>query len=190
MGSKRKGTDVSTPLTVSIVNNEEVSPLEKTTQMLKDMRVQTNDSVMNSLQACFDFQISLESEQENLMACSNQIKNELENRIQHAREACREESDDLYRMKVALKKLQAEKFALHQELNEMDASEKEKRERIRQYEIESELEIEAIDQVEAERKDQVPRLKNLISLYAMITGIKWDYDREDLLAGQVVRILA
>jgi hypothetical protein len=47
-------------------------------------------------------------------------------------------------------------------------------------------ELEELDSVEYERIQQVPKIKNQISLYAKTTGIKWDYHREHSLAGQVV----
>ena len=50
----------------------------------------------------------------------------------------------------------------------------------------TQYELEELDSVEYERIQQVPKIKNQISLYAKTTGIKWDYHREHLLAGQVV----
>jgi hypothetical protein len=55
------------------------------------------------------------------------------------------------------------------------------------HQEEASQEIESIDQVEEERKRQVPRLKTQISLFASTTGIKWDFSQEDLLSGSVVR---
>lgn len=48
--------------------------------------------------------------------------------------------------------------------------------------------VESIDLVEECRQIQVPRLKHQISLYANTTGIKWDFEDDSLLAGQVVSI--
>jgi len=58
-------------------------------------------------------------------------------------------------------------------------------EKIKKYVLESNQEIEKIDEVEEQRKKELPRLKQQISLLATATGIKWDYDYVDALVGEV-----
>ena len=189
--SKRKGTDVPMTMssTVSVSYDEGDFSWTETRQKLKDMRssYSAND-MLASFRTCLDLQSDLENQQSHVVQESENIKSRLENRIEMAREACKEESDDLYRMQVRLEHLQADRQALHQALEELDGIETETRERIIQCQEVASEQIESIDQVEAERMRQVPRLKQQISLYATTTGIKWDFDEEDVLAGQVVRI--
>ena len=92
-------------------------------------------------------------------------------RIELAREACKEESDDLYRMQLTLEQLQADRQALLQSLEELDSLEVETKERILQHKEVASLHMEDMDQVEAERMDKVPRLKQQISL---VCHVDWN----------------
>ena len=159
----------------------------ETRQKLKEMRSFSFDELLSSFDTCMSMQQELEQEQATVLKTSQNIKNQLHQRIEMAREACKEESDDLYRMQMTLEQLQADRQALLQSLEEIDALQVESKNRILHYKKVAAQHVELMDQVEAERMRQVPRLKQQISLYATTTGIKWDFDEEHVLAGQVVR---
>jgi hypothetical protein len=143
--------------------------------------------LLASLDTYISLQGDLEKEQSNAVNHSERIKKKLKSHIEIACEACKEESDDLYRMQLHLDQLRADRQALHQALEELDGIETETKERILINQEMASQQIESIDQVEANRMRQVPHLKKQISLYATTTGIKWDFEEEDVLAGQVVR---
>ena len=159
----------------------------ETRQKLKELRYFSSDDLLASLDTCISLQGDLEKEESNAADHSERIKKKLESRIEVARKACREESDDFYRMQLHVEQLRADRQALRQALEELDGIETETKERILVNQETASQQIESIDQVEADRMRQVPRLKQQISLYATTTGIKWDFEEEDLLAGQVVR---
>jgi uncharacterized membrane protein YccC len=158
----------------------------KTRQKLKELRSFSADDLLSSLDTCLSLQGELEKEQCNAVSGAQNIKNKLAERIEMAREACREESDDVYQKQLLLEQLRADKRALQDALEELDGIETETKERIHVCQEMASAQIESIDQVEADRMRQVPRLKQQISLYATTTGIKWDFDEENVLAGQVV----
>lgn len=187
--SKRKGHEYSSAMTtasstVSVSYNDDWL---ETCQKLKEMRSFSMDDLLSSFDTCLSLQQDLQEDQATVLKTSQNIKNQLDNRIEMAREACKEESNDLYRMQMKLEQLQADRQALLDSLEELDSLKVETKDRILQYKEEASQYVELMDQVEAERMKQVPRLKQQISLYATTTGIKWDFDEEHLLAGQVVR---
>lgn len=187
--SKRKGTDYSATIpsssTVSVSYDDET--WMETRQKLKELRYNfSGDDLLAPLDTCISLQSDLEKEQSNAANHSEGIRKKLESLIEMAREACKEESDDLYRIQLRLDQLRADRQALHQALEELDGIETETKERILAHQEMASQQIESIDQVEADRMRQVPRLKQQISLYATTTGIRWDFEEENVLAGQVV----
>jgi len=190
--SKRKGTDYSTtiptivPSTVSVLYDDEWL---ETRQELKGMRSFSVDDLITSFSACMDLQHDLQQEQNAIIQQSQDIKSKLQDRIDMARQACQEESNVLYRMQLTLEQLEADRQALIQSLQDIDSLIVETKQRILEYKKVASQHVELMDQVEAERMCQVPRLKQQISLYATTTGIKWDFDEENVLAGQVVCIV-
>mmetsp|Transcript_14701 Transcript_14701/g.20782 ORF Transcript_14701/g.20782 Transcript_14701/m.20782 type:complete len:251 (-) Transcript_14701:51-803(-) len=160
----------------------------ETHQMLQDMKMKSmheSNDAMALVSHCLHLASNFAQKQETLVKESKSIQNALQKRINQERAACMKESDDLYHMELKLQQLQVDKDALHESLQDMDTLEREMKERIIQYNMEASEQVESIDQVESERKQQVPRLKQQISLYAATTGIKWDYDQEHLLVGEV-----
>ena len=160
----------------------------ETRQILRDMKMRTwqeSSDSMTALSHCLHLATAFSTKQETMKKESSSIKNSLLQRIDKERETCMKESDDLYDMELKLQQLQVDQDALKESLQDMESLEHEMKERIVQYEFEASEQAESIDQVEAERKRQVPRLKQQISLYATTTGIKWDYDQEHLLVGEV-----
>lgn len=188
MSNKRKGTATmaSTSFSVAVTPYDTDEEWLDTRQKLKELRTFSMDNLISSFNSCVSLQQELQQEQTHIVQASQEIKNKLASRIELAREACKEESDDLYRMELTLEQLQADRHALIQSLEELESLQVETKDRILQYKEVASLYIEEIDQVEAERMEKVPRLKQQISLYATSTGIKWDFDQESLLAGQVV----
>jgi chromosome segregation ATPase len=107
--------------------------------------------------------------------------------VQEAAEQCKEESAALYQLQTALHKLNAERDSMLADLSATDQQTEELIQDITRYQQEADEEMGAIDSVEENAKKSVPRLQYLISLYASCTGIKWDFDQERLLEGEVVR---
>jgi len=107
----------------------------------------------------------------------------LKTRITKEEEAYNSESNELRNQKEAVETIQSEVNALthtHESLLNQDEEEKRKI-NLRKEEVAEE--IEELDMIEVERMREVPRVKRAISMYAMFTGIKWNYDRDDMLEG-------
>lgn len=126
---------------------------------------------------------------ESMVKKSEEIKADLDQQIEEAKAACQQESSVLAQLTANLQLLEQNRNKLLHEVDEIDQRQIQLQEQIALHQQEAAQEIEIIDSVDEERKRQVPRLKHTISLYASTTGIKWDFSKEDILAGSVVRFL-
>jgi len=93
--------------------------------------------------------------------------------------------ENLHNKEKHLKDLKCEVQSIHQKNMIILDKKKKSNERIKKYELEALEVFEKIDEVEAEKKRSVPRLKQQISLLAAATRIKWDFEHFDLLVGEV-----
>lgn len=124
---------------------------------------------------------------EELLEESNKIRSEMELLVYEEEEALKRDTKDLDTHKKHVSNLQDEIISLKiSQENHLEQIEKIKA-NIASYREEASQEIEEIDEVEAERIREVPSLKHKISLYANITGIKWNYDSndDDILEGEI-----
>lgn len=116
---------------------------------------------------------------------SQKIKSRIQSSIDECHTKCQQEEGALDEQKKHLATLEGEESHLRMN-NALLLKEKEDIERrISQYKNEASQEVEKIDEVEERKKMEVPRLQQQISLYASISGIKWEYDCVDSLAGEV-----
>lgn len=129
--------------------------------------------------------LSLDTEMDQLHDDSEAVKTSLANQIQQEREAFQCESDDLYKIVQTINNLQGTVSDLEQSLEEVREKEMDIRSHIHSHQQAVSEQREEIDAVEMERMQQVPKIKNQISLYAKTTGIRWDYHRDSMLAGEV-----
>jgi len=113
------------------------------------------------------------------------IKNRIQSRKDECHVQCRQEEGSLEERRQHLATIASEENHLRTK-NALLLKEKgEIKQRTDQYNIEASQEVEQIDEVEEMKKLEVPRLQQQISLYASISGIKWEYDCVDSLAGEV-----
>lgn len=99
--------------------------------------------------------------------------------------ACEIETADIFRLQMELHSCQADHDDLEQELQDMAAESSATKDQIYEALQICQQEMEQMDEVEAERMRHVPKLKEQISLMATTTGIKWDYEQEEVLAGHI-----
>ena len=123
-----------------------------------------------------------------LLEQAGEIKSHLSNEIQQAKGLHRKETDVIWDLSENLTKFQEQRHNLLREIDELDDRQRVSQERIAVYQADASQELDFITDVEEQQKQQVPRLKMTISLYASTTGIKWDFADPDLLSGQVVRL--
>jgi hypothetical protein len=126
--------------------------------------------------------------EQDLVAQAAQVKTQLAHDIQQAKQLCDQESSVLVQLASQLAKFQEQRRALLHEIDDLDERQRASQKRIALYQEEASQELDVVNDLEEEKKRQVPRLKASISLYAVTTGIKWDFQDPDILSGQVVSV--
>jgi hypothetical protein len=121
-----------------------------------------------------------------LQESSRRVRESLQDQIDHERKAFAEESDDLYMIVQQSNELQSLVVEYNEKIAQLEEAQVKLRASVHDHKVMASKQTEEMDQVELDRMHQVPKIKNQISLYAKTTGIKWDYHRDHVLAGQVV----
>ena len=121
-----------------------------------------------------------------LQESSRRVRESLQAQIDLERQAFAEESDDLYMIVQQSNELQSLLSENNERIAQFEEAKVKLRASVHHFKLTASKQTEEMDQVELERMQQVPKIKNQISLYAKTTGIKWDYHRDHVLAGQVV----
>ncbi|MGK3741976.1 MAG: hypothetical protein ACI90V_008830 [Bacillariaceae sp.] len=127
--------------------------------------------------------------EDSLLQEAEKVKSNLSQEIQQAKYMYSKETDVLSDLSEHLTKFQETRRDLLGEIEELDDRQRVSQKNIAIYQAEASQELDIITDVEEQQKQQVPRLKMTISLYASTTGIKWDFADPDLLSGQVVRFI-
>ena len=86
-----------------------------------------------------------------------------------------------------LRELRAEQESLQVYSDELDADLHDTRDAIASFTFRQRLSREVQTQKVREMSFKIPKLQQQISMYAMCTGIKWDYDNKEAWVGNVVR---
>jgi hypothetical protein len=190
---KRKGPSEHYGNSHIVVSVADVAPMtmmtwDDTKQKLKDLCTSTTaimDDITMLPSSSLPDSLSFGRETEALLQASRDIQSMLAESIAKERSACQLEMADVYRLQMELQSLQADHDDLEQELQDMEQETSTTKDRIYEAQQICQQEMEEIDLVEAERMMHVPKLKEQISLFATTTGIKWDYEQEEALAGQI-----
>jgi hypothetical protein len=117
------------------------------------------------------------------------IQEKLQAKIAQAQAQLQHESHVVKQIQEELSLLENSKANLERELAELNTEQHQLQYDISMFQKEQVSEQEQLEYLQEARKLEVPRLRHQISLYANCTGIKWDFEQEKLLAGQVVRSL-
>jgi chromosome segregation ATPase len=195
---KRKGSDfapssdTAAVVSRSVVYQQPSTSWKESQSKLASLRErlqkEDNDQVWSILQNCLTHESSIKEAESVMLTESAVTQKKLDAAVQEAAEQCKEESAALFQLQTDLHKLNAERDAMLADLSATNQQAEELNRDITRYQQEADEEMGAIDSVEENAKKSVPRLQYLISLYASCTGIKWDFDQERLLEGEVVRI--
>uniref|UniRef100_A0A7S1YQV0 Kinetochore protein Spc24 n=1 Tax=Ditylum brightwellii TaxID=49249 RepID=A0A7S1YQV0_9STRA len=113
------------------------------------------------------------------------VKHHIQRQIKEEEDACRREGEDLAKQNCHIAALEEEIRNLKIINDEVDQQKKESEQRTERYRAEASVEVEKIDEVEAAKIKEVPRMKKQLSLYAAMTNIKWHYEKENVMAGEV-----
>lgn len=148
--------------------------------------VEHEDDFIQEVQQCKEKLSSFETQKQELINHSSQMKGKLTKNIEKEQSKCQVESNNVIALEQSLQAMVAERDELVNNMKELEQMSQELQTKIALAIRDANQEVEAIDIVEENRKNQVPKLKHQISLYATTTGIKWDFENDDLLQGHVV----
>lgn len=183
--NKRKGVDFSSPNSSSSLKVLSWSEIKKSLEEKQKVEFGWSNKLKNVLPQC-----RLDKEHEQLNESANAIKDSLQNQIAEARLACDEEQSDLSCLNGKIHSMEKEVEQIQKATSDLQEDQTKLQERIKEYQNEiSKCQVE-LNSEEVEMMKQVPKIKSQISLYAKTTGIKWDYNSEHILAGQVVSCIA
>lgn len=182
--SSTASVPVTSPLsTTSSFTWEETSQLM--TQLLEHYVGPAASGNISLVKECTSNNKDLSNWKSSFLLQSQSIKSRIQSRIEECHMKCQQEEGALEEQMQHLTVMQGEENHLREKNALLVKEKKEIEQRIDQYKIEASQEVEKIDEVEEMKKMEVPRLQQQISLYASISGIKWEYDCVDSLAGEV-----
>lgn len=118
---------------------------------------------------------------------ATRVKSKLLDRIEEEENIFKNENMDLVEIESSIKKIEEEIQCLANEKNDLLQEAMKLKKEIDQYRVECAEEIEELDGIEAQMIQQIPRVKKRISLYTQATGIKWNYDKPNMVEGEIVR---
>jgi len=143
------------------------------------------DAIAQSIGSVIDNNKTDIEVERSLLEQAEEIKSHLTSTINQAKDLRKKETGILGDLSAQLSKFHEQRQNLLREIDELTDRQCLSQERIAMYQTEASQELDIIIDVEEEQKQQVPRLKMTISLYASTTGIKWDFADPDLLSGLV-----
>ena len=103
--------------------------------------------------------------------------------VAEAEARCERENNDEFSKKR--EELSKREESLNEEVKIIGETTEEIQKRINMYKEEAKAETAAMEECESTKMEEIPRIKHAISLYANITGIKFDYSKEGKLAGHI-----
>eukprot|EP00548_Thalassiothrix_antarctica_P018156 CAMPEP_0194184538 /NCGR_PEP_ID=MMETSP0154-20130528/38431_1 /TAXON_ID=1049557 /ORGANISM="Thalassiothrix antarctica, Strain L6-D1" /LENGTH=222 /DNA_ID=CAMNT_0038902261 /DNA_START=31 /DNA_END=699 /DNA_ORIENTATION=- len=177
---KRKGTDIVSPDPGDDQSSSSWEELKKKLEEKEKMIFSWFDKLEIT-----DAECSLDKQHKELEESANTIKTSLEKQISESRNACDDEMNDLSRLKETIRSIEKESEELERATTDLHNEETKLNRQIQLHKGETVEQQEELNMQEIELMQKVPKIKNEISLYAKTTGIKWDYNCENLIAGQV-----
>lgn len=127
------------------------------------------------------------------LECKNYIKNEVEpmkekiqNKMVEEQNRKRTNEEEMILLRKQIEQLIHEKQCIVNELNTFKQQEDTIQNDISELIAETSNEIHEIENFHDICQMKVPRLRQQLSLYGNVTGIKWNFDNEHILSGQIV----
>lgn len=171
-------------------NDEFVSNLtwHDTKEIMDELLQHFNDPSDGAAQVekCISTINQIQKRKDKMIQKSNELKSKIGNRIEEEKSALEEDLNELNDHQQHLFELQSEISNIKSKNIDIMNRQNELKEYVVAHKMEASQEIEQIDEVEAARIREVPGLKHKISLYANITGIRWDFEAENILKGEIV----
>jgi len=161
----------------------------ETCQMMNDLTQlyakRDESPIMLSLIECNLKQNMLKQRKELILTRSIELKGRIQLAIDKCSKQLQVEIEKLKNHEQNLNELQTELDRIIYKRNSLQNQSDELNRQIQLHVTEASQEMEALDTVEMDKRNEVPRLKQQLSLHATGTLIKWDYQRTDALAGEL-----
>lgn len=139
----------------------------------------SNDDFLVQVQQCHDTKASVRQQHNSVMTTSQDMQDNLTRQISAEEETCQAESQTAEALETTVQDLMHHRNGMATELSHLDQQQGELQDRIGAALNEANQQVASIDGVQVALKNQVPRLKHQISMYATTTNIKWDYYADD-----------
>lgn len=127
----------------------------------------------------------MSDESRRLKSSSRDIANGISSSIESERLALSDESSELSRRASAVHGLEREAASLRDAGADLLARRREAEGRIPLHAAVASEQVSELEEVQHRHVRTLPKIKNELSLHAVMTNIKWDYNRSDVLAGEV-----
>ncbi|CAB9526900.1 expressed unknown protein [Seminavis robusta] len=147
--------------------------------------VSSMDDFLAEVEHCQGKMHDFQRKQEDIKASSQSIQDRLMEKIQQEEAKCQVESANVETMEKELQEIAQERDSIANDIADLNRMRDDLTQRIAMAVEEASQQVEDINMVDEARKNQVPRLKHQISLYADTTGIKWDFEDDKRLEGHV-----
>merc|ERR1712183_1057331 len=140
---------------------------------------------ISAVKECLSLNESVSKGLDDLENKSNILKRRIKTQLDKCSSDYQKEWDNIHQQEIQIHDLKREIDNIKQKNTKLLFDKELSDEKIKQYELETKQGIEQYDEIEDERKRCVPKLKQHISLLAAATRIKWDFNQEHLLEGEV-----
>jgi len=127
----------------------------------------------------------LAAEADRLRASSREIRDDVSASIETERRALADEYHEVSRRAYALRSAEARLSALRKSNAETLSRRREAEGRIPSLRAAASERIDGADEVRLRRVRDLTNIRRELSLHALVTNIKWDYGRTDVLSGEV-----
>ncbi|KAL7483254.1 hypothetical protein ACHAW6_008904 [Cyclotella cf. meneghiniana] len=124
-------------------------------------------------------------EKESLGKKADAITSSINAKIELETNALQNESNELACQIRAVQALEEEVEKETKLAADIVAKRREVEQNILAYKAEAAEEVGAIDEIEMKHVKELPKIRRVISMYAQMTNIKWDYSQVKVLAGEV-----
>ncbi|KAL9180280.1 hypothetical protein ACHAXT_008250 [Thalassiosira profunda] len=120
-----------------------------------------------------------------LLASSRAIASKVNADIDDEKRALSSESEELARGVSRVQTLEEEVAALHSTRADLQAQRREAEAAIPLHAAVADEEVAEADALASRHVRDLPKIKHELSLHAVMTNVKWDYSKTDVLAGEV-----
>lgn len=189
--NKRKGPSESvySPTMVVVTTGDDWAPCRAKLSALKSM-VEEEDHDLHQWSSVLprDETTRLwQTTEQSMLEEAATLQSRLSEEIKAAAKAHQLESNAQYEAHMTVISLTAERDSLMMDINDADQQIQSLRDDIARNEELTKASREEADVLYHQQEEDIHRDKYMISFYARCTGISWDYDKTDRLAGIVVR---